>query len=148
MNSCLTSVLPFPEYHVTSTINTSWPCYLLWLSIFLFVHLATQQPRKEGISLLLVRFRVFFIIITIVTMKIGKIGSPQSFESHEKKNYFKWWMHLFLSLNKDSLLHGSFPFCYRYLVSGTISNHETLICSTYVSMILFIVWTCFAASSS
>lgn len=70
----------------------------------------------------------------MVTTKIGKIGLPQLFESHEKKSYFKWWMHLFLSLNKHSLLYGSFLFCYRYLVSGTISNYETLICSMYVSM--------------
>lgn len=134
MNSCLTSVLPFPEHHVTSTINTSGlAIFSGWASFFLFI-LQHSSPGRKVSACFWYGFRVFFIIITMVTMKIGKIGLPQLFESHEKKSYFKWWMHLFLSLNKHSLLYGSFLFCYRYLVSGTISNYETLICSMYVSM--------------
>lgn len=127
MNWCLASELPFSEHHCSLSYQ-----YELALLSSLAEHLSLCSPcntaAQEG------RYQPSFIIIMIVTMKIGIIGLSQWFESHEKQSYFKWWVHLFLSLTKYSLLYGSFPFCYRYLVSGTISNHETLICSTYVSL--------------
>lgn len=133
MNWCLASELPFSEHHCSLSYQ-----YELALLSSLAEHLSLCSPcntaAQEGRCQPAFGMIKCLIIIMIVTMKIGIIGLSQWFESHEKQSYFKWWVHLFLSLNKYSLLYGSFPFCYRYLVSGTISNHETLICSTYVSM--------------
>lgn len=140
MNWCLASELPFSEHHCSLSYQ-----YELALLSSLAEHLSLcspcNTPAQEGRCQPAFGMIKCLIIIMIVTMKIGIIGLSQWFESHEKQSYFKWWVHLFLSLNKYSLLYGSFPFCYRYLVSGTISNHETLICSTYINVI-YLLYEC------